>query len=68
MKSFIGCEDCRKERNPRERLKRVGLLRTRERSGVAEYGGLWVSIGLRLKRRFGYRCQCPHWAMVRYLF
>lgn len=47
MKSFIGCKDWRKERNPRERLKSVGLLRTRERSGVTEYGGLWGSTGIR---------------------
>lgn len=47
MKSVIGCKGWRKKRNPTERLKRVGLLRTSERSGETEYGGLWGSIGLR---------------------
>lgn len=47
MKCFIDCKDWRKERNLRERLKRVGLLRTSERSGVTEYGRHWGSIGIR---------------------
>lgn len=47
MKSFISCKDGREERNRRVRVEKTSLLRTSERSGVTEYGGIWVSVGLR---------------------